>query len=499
MDSTAPNTPMEQPEATASPEQIEQTTHQAALPSIHIYFSPPFTLRATHAVQDLLESFSTQVSSIALHPRPQDEQLYRIELHHPQNQHDDDDQVTKPELEPTKTIVWERKPHLHNKGTGPLPPDIEILKRMIHNLLTPSAAPDTKSTHHLNTEPRPKKKAYESSAPLLTEGDPVGEGDSSLINNLLPDLPDPEQFFKDLKQEIDWERMLHRGGEVPRLVALQAEIQPDGTSPLYRHPNDESPKVLPFSSTVEKIRRYAEEKVGHPLNHALIQLYRDGADHISEHSDKTLDIVRGSKIVNVSFGAQRTMSLRQKKDPAEWEAKHLGSSDGSTPSTPREAGAVTTPAPPARPAQRVALGNNSLFVLGPETNAKWLHAIRPDKRPLKTKGEEERAFGGERISLTFRHIGTFVVPVEGGSPVAEGAEGEGESPAAGGVEKKKFLIYGQGAKGKTREEARPVVSGEGEEGEEMVKAFGTENHVPSFDWERWYGVGFDCIAVLDRS
>jgi alkylated DNA repair dioxygenase AlkB len=41
----------------------------------------------------------------------------------------------------------------------------------------------------------------------------------------------------------------------------------------------------------------------------LIQLYRTGADYISEHSDKTIDVVRGSRIVNVSLGARRTMTL----------------------------------------------------------------------------------------------------------------------------------------------------------------------------------------------
>jgi alkylated DNA repair dioxygenase AlkB len=46
----------------------------------------------------------------------------------------------------------------------------------------------------------------------------------------------------------------------------------------------------------------------------LIQLYRTGADYISEHSDKTIDVVRGSFIVNLSLGARRTMTLRTKKD-----------------------------------------------------------------------------------------------------------------------------------------------------------------------------------------
>ncbi|CRK16323.1 hypothetical protein BN1723_017462, partial [Verticillium longisporum] len=101
--------------------------------------------------------------------------------------------------------------------------------------------------------------------------------------------------------------MSHQGGEVPRKVAVQGLVAEDGSMPVYRHPADESPPLFPFTKTVLEIKAVVEEKLGHPLNHVLIQFYRDGNDYISEHSDKTLDIVKGSYIVNVSLGAERTM------------------------------------------------------------------------------------------------------------------------------------------------------------------------------------------------
>jgi len=48
---------------------------------------------------------------------------------------------------------------------------------------------------------------------------------------------------------------------------------------------------------VEAIRDHVEKTLGHPVNHALLQLYRTSEDYISEHSDKTIDVVRGSNIV----------------------------------------------------------------------------------------------------------------------------------------------------------------------------------------------------------
>ena len=124
------------------------------------------------------------------------------------------------------------------------------------------------------------------SAPLtMGPEDKIGAGDSKLILKVLK-KPLREEAFALLKEEVDWQTMHHRGGKVPRLVAVQGEIEADGGVPVYRHPADESPPLLDFSPTVQRIRRQVERAVGQPLNHALIQLYRDGDDNISEHSDK---------------------------------------------------------------------------------------------------------------------------------------------------------------------------------------------------------------------
>jgi len=120
-----------------------------------------------------------------------------------------------------------------------------------------------------------------------------------------------------------------------------------------------------------------------------------------------------------------------------------------------------------RHAQRIPLPHNSMFVMGLETNARWLHSIHTDKRPLHIKALSEQRQNGKRISLTFRHIGTFLT--------------------AGGEK-----IYGQGAQGKTKEEARPVVHG-GEEAERLLAAFGKENHESTFDWDSEYVEGFDVL------
>ncbi|OSC99632.1 hypothetical protein PYCCODRAFT_1372773 [Trametes coccinea BRFM310] len=290
----------------------------------------------------------------------------------------------------------------------------------------------------------------------LGPGDPIGEGDSYVLYDFLP--PEvADVAFDLLKKEVKWNKMSHRGGEVPRLVAVEGSVLEDGSHPVYRHPADESPPLLPFSPTVERIRQHVEAVLHEPVNHVLIQHYRSGADYISEHSDKTIDVVRGSMIVNVSLGAQRVMTLRTKKDALAHPKADLDAV--ATESSEKDG--------KKRAIQRVPLPHNSIFVMGLATNAKWMHSIRTDKRPVVEKTEAELYKDGERISLTFRTIGTFLTQDEN-------------------------HIYGQGAKAKTRAEARPVVRG-GEDAERLLAAFGAENHQSDFDWDANYGEGFDVL------
>ena len=285
---------------------------------------------------------------------------------------------------------------------------------------------------------------------ILGPKDSIGSGDSKIIYKALS-RPLVDTVFDQLKNEVDWQTMFHRSGQVPRLVAVQGGTGPGGQIPIYRHPADESPPLFEFTPTVQKIRQEAESLLGQSFNHALIQLYRDGVDNISEHADKTLDIVRNSMIVNVSLGAQRSMTLRVKK------SKHTHGTDS----------------PSMRQSQRIKMPHNSVFVLGPQTNREWLHGVRADKRPTAEKSEDEKAFGGERISITFRQIGTF-------------------------MSKKDKTIWGAGAKAKRRSHAGKISTKDSVQMDAMIQAFGNENHNADFDWDKYYGKGFDVVNLINE-
>lgn len=283
----------------------------------------------------------------------------------------------------------------------------------------------------------------------LAEGEPLCEGDTVVITNLLSS-DKSDDIFETIKDEVQWQRMSHQGGEVPRLVAVQGEIGQDGEIPIYRHPADESPPLLAFSPAVSIIRREVEKATGHTVNHCLIQFYRDGKDYISEHSDKTLDVVPNTYIANASLGAERTMVFRGKRDPKDRDST-------STQIKPRNT-------------VRASLPHNSMMRMGLVTNMRWMHSIRQDKRMEREKTAAELDFGGCRISLTFRLIGTF-------------------------LNKDQSKIWGQGAVAKHKLHARSVVNGWTEEAKKMIEAFGIENRSSEFAWPEVYGQGFDVLHM----
>lgn len=266
--------------------------------------------------------------------------------------------------------------------------------------------------------------------------------------------------YGELAAEVAFAAMHSHGSPVPRLVAVQHLASATADVPIYRHPADVSPPSLPFTPTVAELVRRINDDLGTGLNHALIQLYRSGEDSISEHSDKTIDLVPGSVVVNLSFGATRAMTLQYKanKDIPVGPRRRSGRSDGATGGR-RENITLTLP-------------HNSVFVMDLCTNARWTHAIRPDRRlrlaPSPNISEEGQVedevstHGPSRISLTLREIGTFVTPDD--------------------------LIYGTGGTGGTREQAVPVDRTDAA-WQDLLDGFGRENRGRDIDFASYYRAG----------
>jgi alkylated DNA repair dioxygenase AlkB len=283
-------------------------------------------------------------------------------------------------------------------------------------------------------------------ASLLSE---IFEGciDSSLHLGFLPESIS-ETAFINLLNEVAFSEMTLLNSPVPRLVAIQGEIT-DENEPVYRHPTDVQPALTNWTPTVLEIKDYINHRIGQNVNHVLIQLYRSGNDNIGPHSDKTLDITRGTAILTLSLGATRTLILRPKT--------------GNQESTST-----------IRNTHKIPLPSNSLFTLGSETNAQYLHSIKADKRRHCEKSQEELLCSGQRISLTFRSISTYL-DRKTGNLIGQGAPNIA-STSSGGAAKNDDCCMDDHITASERNQ--------------MINAFSAENNQISFDWDLHYGEGF---------
>lgn len=118
--------------------------------------------------------------------------------------------------------------------------------------------------------------------------------------------------------------------------------------------------ALPWTPALKELKALAEAKTGETYNSCLLNLYHDGNEGMTWHSDAEKDLKKNGAIASMSFGADRKFAFKHK------ETKETVS--------------------------RI-LQNGSLLVMKDETQSHWLHRLPPSK--LITK---------PRVNLTFRTI-----------------------------------------------------------------------------------------------
>ncbi|MEG4282072.1 alpha-ketoglutarate-dependent dioxygenase AlkB [Microcoleus sp. A006_D1] len=168
-----------------------------------------------------------------------------------------------------------------------------------------------------------------------------------------------DQLFLDLNDSVKWKQdIIHLFGKTMPLPRLTAWYGDEGKSYTYsgieQHPE-------PWNSTLKSIKSKVEEISEVTFNSVLINLYRDGKDSVSWHSDDEPELGKNPIIASVSFGATRRFSLKHKiskKDKVD-----------------------------------IDLPNGSLLLMKGETQHYWQHQIPKNYKLLD-----------RRINLTFRVI-----------------------------------------------------------------------------------------------
>ena len=166
-------------------------------------------------------------------------------------------------------------------------------------------------------------------------------------------------WFAALMQEVRWEQhwltLFGRRIAAPRLSAWYAE---PGCS--YRY-SGLSLAAQPFTPVLAQIRARTEALAGHGFNSVLLNLYRDGADGMSWHSDDEPELGPEPLIASLSLGATRRFLLRRRDAPR----TRLG----------------------------IDLADGSLLLMAPPLQRHWQHSVPKTRRAT-----------GARINLTWRRI-----------------------------------------------------------------------------------------------
>jgi alkylated DNA repair dioxygenase AlkB len=172
-------------------------------------------------------------------------------------------------------------------------------------------------------------------------------------------LKESDRFFSDLYSSVKWRQdtiqFFGKNMPLPRLTAWYGDKGKSYTySGIEQHPEPWTPTLRLIKSKVEEISEVT-------FNSVLLNLYRDGKDSVSWHSDDEPELGENPIIASVSFGAARRFSL-----------KHKISKDRKI---------------------DIDLPNGSLLLMKGETQHFWQHQIAKTSKSVQP-----------RINLTFRVI-----------------------------------------------------------------------------------------------
>lgn len=178
-------------------------------------------------------------------------------------------------------------------------------------------------------------------------------------------IADHERVFSTLRDEVEWQQdeilMYGKPILIPRLNAWYGDSDAHyGYSGIALAPK-------PWSATLLQLKNQLQDQLACTFNSVLVNLYRDGSDSVSWHSDDESELGMQPLIASLSFGAPRRFSMRARY-----------------PSRPMFAETSTT---------HIDLQSGSLLVMAGNTQRNWQHQVAKTRKPV-----------GPRINLTFRRV-----------------------------------------------------------------------------------------------
>lgn len=126
-------------------------------------------------------------------------------------------------------------------------------------------------------------------------------------------IQESDRLFADLDSNIKWKKdTIHIYGKKIPLPRLTAWYGDEGKSYTYSH-IEQHPE--PWTPTLTSIKLKAEEISEVTFNSVLLNLYRDGKDSVSWHSDDEPELGKNPIIASISLGGTRRFFLKHKTSP----------------------------------------------------------------------------------------------------------------------------------------------------------------------------------------
>ncbi len=149
----------------------------------------------------------------------------------------------------------------------------------------------------------------------------IRDGEYLYIENYFSQA-ESDMYYSVLLKEIAWKQEeMNMYGKIlkfPRLTAWYGDNdKPYSFSGMTLKPND-------WTKELKEIKNHIEEKSSAIFNSVLLNLYRDGNDSISWHTDAEKELGINPIIASVNFGETRKFQLRhmETKEKIELKLKH---------------------------------------------------------------------------------------------------------------------------------------------------------------------------------
>ena len=194
--------------------------------------------------------------------------------------------------------------------------------------------------------------------------------DDNIIKNLLPydgevnyygkilKQKEAQEYFDSMLNTIQWKHdeaiIFGKLIITKRKVAWYGE---DGFSYTY---SNITRHALPWTKELLELKKLTEQLTGATYNSCLLNLYHNGDEGVSWHSDDEVTLGKHSAIGSFSFGAERKFSFKHKQ---------------------------------TKETVSILLESGSLLVMKGSTQTNWLHSLPKSKKVNKP-----------RVNLTFRTI-----------------------------------------------------------------------------------------------